>query len=192
MKIDFKKKFKLSTLEIVLIAIGAVLYAIFSIPTMFVIAFSPGGPVPVQFRPAVIIPSAMAVLFGPLVGGFSAGIGTTIASAVKHGAPSPATIFGGLPGNFFCYFIIGLLTKDKKSIKELALTSAIGYTVGGLIIGLGMYSVGLINEVEIGTIKFTPIQVSFITAGVVFITGYIMTLIGTPILVRAYLSTKGK
>jgi hypothetical protein len=108
MKIDFKEKFKLRTLEIVLIAIGAVLYAVFSVPTIFVIAFKTGGPIDIQFRPAVIIPSAMAVLFGPLVGGFSAGIGTTIASAVKHGVPSPATIFGGLPGNFLCYFVIGI------------------------------------------------------------------------------------
>jgi len=139
MKIDFKKKFQFRTLEIVLIAIGAVLYAVFSVPTMFVIAFKTGGPIDIQFRPAVIIPSAMAVLFGPLVGSFSAGIGATLASAVKHGVPSPATLFGGLPGNFLCYFIIGLLTKNKKSIKELAITSALGYLVGSVTIGVGMF-----------------------------------------------------
>jgi uncharacterized membrane protein len=182
MKIDFKGKFKLRTLEIVLIAIGAVLYAVFSVPTMFVIAFKTGGPIDIQFRPAVIIPGAMAVLFGPLVGGFSAGIGTTIASAIKHGAPSPATIFGGLPGNFLCYFAIGLLTRNKKSIKELALTAAIGYLIGSFVIGIGMYAIKLIPTVELmlGSIFAT------------FITGYIMTLIGTPILVKAYLSAKGK
>jgi hypothetical protein len=182
MKIDFKKKFKLRTLEIVLISIGAVLYAIFSVPTMFVIAFQTGGPINIQFRPAVIIPSAMAVLFGPLVGGFSAGIGTTIASAVKHGVPSPATVFGGLPGNFLCYFFIGLLTRNKKSIKELALTAAVGYLFGSVTIGMGMFVVGLIPTVEL--------MLGSIIA--VFIAGYIMTLIGTPILVRAYLSAKGK
>jgi len=182
MKIDFKEKFKLRTLEIVLIAIGAVLYAVFSVPTIFVIAFKTGGPIDIQFRPAVIIPSAMAVLFGPLVGGFSAGIGTTIASAVKHGVPSPATIFGGLPGNFFCYFIIGLLTKNKKSIKELALTSALGYLVGSVVISGGMFAIGLIPNITL--------MLGSLAA--VFITGYIMTMIGTPILVRAYLSAKGK
>jgi len=182
MKIDFKEKFKLRTLEIVLIAIGAVLYAVFSVPTMFAIAFKTGGPIDIQFRPAVIIPSAMAVLFGPLVGGFSAGIGTTIASSVKHGVPSPATIFGGLPGNFLCYFVIGLLTKNKKSIKELALTSALGYLVGSVTIGVGMFAIGLIPNITL--------MLGSIAA--VFITGYIMTLIGTPILVRAYLSAKGK
>lgn len=182
MKIDFKKKFRFRTLEIVLIAIGAVLYAVFSIPTMFVIAFQTGGPINIQFRPAVIIPSAMAVLFGPLVGGFSAGIGTTIASAVKHGSPSLATIFGGLPGNFLCYFFIGLLTRNKKSIKELALTAAVGYLFGSLTISLGMYAIGYIPTVEL----------MLASMAAVFITGYIMTLIGTPILVRAYLKAKGK
>ena len=149
---------------------------------MFVIAFQTGGPINIQFRPAVIIPSAMAVLFGPLVGGFSAGIGTTIASAVKHGVPSPATVFGGLPGNFLCYFFIGLLTRNKKSIKELALTAAVGYLFGSVTIGMGMFVVGLIPTVEL--------MLGSIIA--VFIAGYIMTLIGTPILVRAYLSAKGK
>jgi len=182
MKIDFKKKFKFRTFEIVLIAIGAVLYAVFSLPTIFVIAFKTGGPIDIQFRPAVIIPAAMAVLFGPLVGGFSAGIGTTIASAVKHGVPSPATLFGGLPGNFLCYFVIGLLTRNKKSIKELALTAAIGYLVGSVTISLGMFAVGLIPN--------TTLMLGSMFA--VFISGYIMTLIGTPILVRAYLSAKGK
>jgi uncharacterized membrane protein len=182
MKIDFKKKFKFGTLQVVLTAIGAVLYAVFSIPTMFVIAFKTGGPVNIQFRPAVIIPSAMAVLFGPLVGGISAGIGTTIASAVKHGVPSPATIFGGLPGNFLCFFLIGLLTRNKKSVKELAWTSALGYLVGSVVIGIGMFSIGFIPTIEL--------MLSSIF--VVFITGYIMTLIGTPILVRAYLATKGR
>jgi len=182
MKIDYKKKFRFRTLEIVLIAIGAVLYTVFSVPTMFVIAFQTGGPINIQFRPAVIIPSAMAVLFGPLVGGISAGLGTTIASAVKHGAPSTATIFGGLPGNFICFFIIGLLTKNKKSVKELAFTAAVGYLVGAVTISFGMFVIGLIPTIEL--------MLGSIAA--VFITGYVMTLIGTPILVRAYLSAKGK
>jgi len=182
MKINFKEKFKFRTLEVVLIAIGAVLYAVFSVPTMFVIAFQTGGPINIQFRPAVIIPSAMAVLFGPLVGGLSAGVGTTIASAVKHGVPSPATIFGGLPGNFLCYFVIGLLTRNKKSVKELALAAGAGYLIGSLTISLGMFAIGLIPTFEL----------MLGSMAAVFISGYIMTLIGTPILVRAYLSAKGK
>ena len=73
-------------------------------------------------------------------------------------------------------------TNLEKSIKQLAVTAAVGYFLGSLMIGISMYALGIIKTLE-----------SFLTSiAFVFITGYIMTLIGTPILVRIYLKVKGK
>lgn len=93
------------SLNVVLTAICAALYAVGSYATAYI-------PTPwlVQLRPAVVIPAVFAVLFGPLVGGLGAAIDTFIASIFTYGT-AVLTIFSGTPGNFVCFYVMGKLCK---------------------------------------------------------------------------------
>jgi energy-coupling factor transport system substrate-specific component len=91
---------RINTKEISALAINAALYAIGSYATAYI-------PTPwiVQLRPAVVVPAVFAVLFGPLVGGLGAAIGTFIASIFTYGT-AVLTVFSGTPANFVCFYLI--------------------------------------------------------------------------------------
>jgi hypothetical protein len=60
---------------------NAVLYAILSFATANIQSSWYSG----QFRPAIVVPALFASVFGPLLGGIGAAVGTLIADSVKHG-----------------------------------------------------------------------------------------------------------
>ncbi|MEM0358338.1 MAG: ECF transporter S component [Candidatus Bathyarchaeia archaeon] len=121
-----------SSLNLVLTALCAALYAVGAYTTAYI-------PTPwlVQLRPAVVIPAAFAVLFGPLVGGLGAAIGTFIASIFTYGT-AVLTIFSGTPGNFVCFYVMGKLCKPFTWRNFMAAT-LLGFLAGSLIIGFGLW-----------------------------------------------------
>jgi len=125
-------KFKMSTREIAAMALNASLYAVGSYLTAYI-------PTPwiVQLRPAVVIPAVFAVVFGPLVGGLGAAIGTFIASIVTYGT-AILTIFSGTPGNLACFYLLGRFSKPYNR-RNFAAGTMIGFLVGSIIIGFGLW-----------------------------------------------------
>jgi len=88
-------------------AMCAVLYAMGAYLTSYI--SSPWGFG--QFRPAVVIPAVFSTLFGPVVGGVGAAIGTLIADSVKHGQIYIRSLVAAVPGNFIGFYIFGMLVK---------------------------------------------------------------------------------
>jgi hypothetical protein len=90
-------------------AMCAVLYAVGAYLTAFLV--SPWGAG--QFRPAVVIPAVFASLFGPMVGGLGAAIGTLIADSVAHGQLYVRSLVSAVPGNFVGFYLFGWLMKRR-------------------------------------------------------------------------------
>jgi uncharacterized membrane protein len=97
------------TLIIVATALNAALYAVGSLTTAYIP--SPWGMG--QFRPAVVIPSLFAIIFGPWTGGVGAALGTLIADSIKHGGIYPGSLLSAVPGNFIGFFIMGYFLRKK-------------------------------------------------------------------------------
>jgi uncharacterized membrane protein len=123
---------RLGAKEVSAAAICAALYAVCSYATSYI-------PTPwiVQLRPAVVIPAVFAVLYGPLVGGLGAAVGTFIASILTYGT-AVLTIFSGTPANFICFYLLGKLSKPF-SIKNFVAAAAIGFLTGSVIIAFGLW-----------------------------------------------------
>jgi len=95
------------SLQVVLTALNAALYAVFGVMTYLGI-FAPVLGV-VRFWPGVFIPSVFAVLFGPWVGGVGAAIGIFLSDMVVHGN-ALLSIVAGIPANFVMFGLIGYLS----------------------------------------------------------------------------------
>jgi uncharacterized membrane protein len=123
---------RINTKEISALAINAALYAIGSYATAYI-------PTPwiVQLRPAVVVPAVFAVLFGPLVGGLGAAIGTFIASIFTYGT-AVLTVFSGTPANFVCFYLIGKLSKPFNARSFIA-AATLGFLAGSMVIGFGLW-----------------------------------------------------
>ena len=146
-------KIKITSKEVAAIAINAGLYAVGSYATAYI-------PTPwiVQLRPAVVIPAIFAVLFGPLVGGLGAAIGTFTASIVTYGTPV-LTIFSGMPGNFACFYLLGKFARPYNH-RNFAAGTLIGSLVGSVIIGFGLWFLlaYLSFLIPVGTYAYTAVQ----------------------------------
>ncbi|MEM2336233.1 MAG: hypothetical protein QXQ50_09905 [Candidatus Bathyarchaeia archaeon] len=181
---------KITAKQIAAIAVNASLYAVGSYLTAYI-------PTPwiVQLRPAVVIPAVFAVVFGPLVGGVGAAIGTFTASIATYGT-AILTIFSGTPANFACFYLLGKLSKPYNH-KNFAAGTMIGFLVGSIIIGFGLWFLltYLTFLIPAGTYAYTVAQstiakmltdpASWILSTIVWTlgTGAICTLlIGLPIL----------
>ncbi len=117
------------TLDIVVIAISAALYAGFGILTA---GFNFLG---VGFLPAVMIPAIFAVLYGPWVGGLSAAIGIFIRDMAVHGIPA-LSLTAGVPANFIVFFLIGYIACRQISLKKAlagVTIAAIGLLVPSIV-----------------------------------------------------------
>lgn len=126
-----------------LTAINAALYAAFSLATAYI-----HTPFIIQLRPAVVVPAIFAALFGPLVGGLGAAIGTFIASIVRYGTPL-LTIFSGTPANFACFYLVGYFTRRFRSwLKGYLLGCVVGLLVGFAIIAAGLYFLATVVGLE--------------------------------------------
>ncbi len=120
------KVWEVGTREVVYMAIGAALYAIFSYifnGTVFVVPSLSQ----VSLRPAIAIPMFFGYAFGPVVGFFAGAVGNIFGDALTGFGLSPQWSIGnGLVG-----FVAGLvfLFKDKKKSMDMVLYISSGLAV---------------------------------------------------------------
>ncbi len=119
-----------ASLEVAVSATCAVLYAIGSYLTAFI--SSPWGSG--QFRPAVVIPAVFSTLFGPLVGGLGAAVGTLIVDSAKYGQIYVRSLVAAVPGNFVGFYLFGWFMKRKFSWENFIKTSQVTLLVSNAIV----------------------------------------------------------
>ncbi|MGQ9543874.1 MAG: ECF transporter S component [Candidatus Bathyarchaeia archaeon] len=110
-------------------AMCAVLYAVGAYLTAYI--SSPWGFG--QFRPAAVIPAVFSTLFGPVVGGVGAAIGTLIADSVKHGHLYIRSLVSAVPGNFIGFYIFGLLVR-RFSWRNFIKATQVSLLIGNFIV----------------------------------------------------------
>jgi uncharacterized membrane protein len=160
------KAWEVGTREVVYMAIGAALYAIFSYlfnGTVFVIPSLSQ----VALRPAIAIPMFFGYAFGPVVGFFSGAVGNMFGDALTGFGLSPQWSIGnGLVG-----FIAGLvfLFKDKKKSVDMVL-----YVSGALAL-LAVILFFLNRDVTNG-MYFEATEPVSLFAGLTIVIGFVIVL----------------
>ncbi len=157
------KAWEIGTRQVVWMAIGAALYAVFSWlfnGTVFVVPSISQ----VALRPAIAIPMFFGYAFGPVVGFFSGAVGNIFGDALTGFGLSPQwSIANGLIG-----FIAGLpmLFADKKKSLDVVLI------VGGILalLGTGLY---LFNRGITNGEYFAATEPVSIFAGLSLVIGFV-------------------
>ncbi len=167
------KAWEVGTREVVWMAIGAALYAIFSWyfnATVFVVPSLSQ----VALRPAIAIPMFFGYTFGPIVGFFTGAVGNMFGDAISGFGLSPQWSIGnGLVG-----FIAGLpaLFGERKRATDLVLWA------GGALSLLATL-VYLFNRDQVNMMFFDPANNVFgdqpiaFTAGIALLIGYVLVLV---------------
>ncbi|WKZ52773.1 MAG: ECF transporter S component [Anaerolineales bacterium] len=167
------KAWEVGTREVVWMAIGAALYAVFSWyfnATVFVVPSLSQ----VALRPAIAIPMFFGYAFGPIVGFFTGAVGNMFGDAISGFGLSPQWSIGnGLVG-----FIAGLpaLFASRKKATDTVLW------VGGALVLLATI-VYLLNRGETNMMFFDPANNVFgdqpiaLTAGIALLVGFVLVLI---------------
>jgi uncharacterized membrane protein len=133
-----RKGFKLSALDIALIAIGAAIYAVALLSTAW-LQVIPGI---ASFRWANFIPFALGLLFGPFVGGLGAGIGNLIADAL--GGYLSIGSFGGFWSNYLQAYLVAKLVRENVTFwRVLIFTLIAGYIQWYFHVQLWTHTAGL-------------------------------------------------
>jgi len=170
-----KKLWQFGTREVVFAAIGAALYGVLSWATY---ALQIPGSGNVSVRPAVVIPMFFGVVFGPIVGFISGGLGNIIGDLLSGGQIWPwwdlgNAIQGLLPGLIFLTIV------NYKDLGSIIRTEIM--VVLGIIVGMGIASIS--DKWVSGYDWATVWAGDFLPA---FITNVIWGLVLTPILMVAY------
>ena len=164
---------EVGTREVVWMAIGAALYAVFSWlfnGTVFVVPSLSQ----VSLRPAIAIPMFFGYAFGPVVGFFSGAVGNIFGDALTGFGLSPQWSIGnGLVG-----FIAGmaLLFKDKKKSMDTVLW------IGG-VLALMTVLLFFVNPKTANGLYFDPVSGNFgqtpmtVFAGVTILIGFVLVLV---------------
>jgi len=117
------KIWEVGTREVVYMAIGAALYAIFSYlfnGTVFVVP----SVSQVSLRPAIVIPMFFGYTFGPVVGFFSGAVGNMFGDALTGFGLSPQWSIGnGLVG--FISGMVWLFSDKKRSLNTVLIINAV-------------------------------------------------------------------
>jgi uncharacterized membrane protein len=164
---------QVGTREVVWMAIGAALYAVFSWlfnGTVFVVPSLSQ----VSLRPAIAIPMFFGYAFGPIVGFFSGAVGNMFGDALTGFGLSPQWSIGnGLVG-----FIAGmaLLFKDRKKSMDTVLW------IGGVLAALTVL-LFILNPKTSNGLYFNPTTGNFgqdtmtTFAGITIVIGFVLVLI---------------
>lgn len=95
-----------------------------------------------QFRPGVVFPSVFAIIYGPLIGGVGAAIGTFIGDVIfltPLGLTTPLlSIVAGVPGNFVGFYLLGWFMRRYCSWTGFIVGSFVALLVGNLVAGAGV------------------------------------------------------
>jgi uncharacterized membrane protein len=164
---------EVGTRQVVWMAIGAALYAVFSWlfnGTVFVVPSLSQ----VSLRPAIAIPMFFGYAFGPVVGFFSGAVGNMFGDALTGFGLSPQWSIGnGLVG-----FIAGLwmLFKDRKqSMNTVLITSGVLSLLAGMLFFANRdQSNMLFFDVDNGI--FGDAQISMF-AGISLLIGFVLVLV---------------
>ncbi len=164
---------QVGTREVVWMAIGAALYAVFSWlfnGTVFVVPSLSQ----VSLRPAIAIPMFFGYAFGPVVGFFSGAVGNMFGDALTGFGLSPQWSIGnGLVG-----FIAGMATLYKN--KKKSMNSALW--ISG-VLGLIAVLLFFLNQNQANMLFFAPDQGIFgdatisMFAGISIVVGFVLVLI---------------
>ncbi len=167
------KIWEVGTREVVYMAIGAALYAIFSYlfnGTVFVVP----SVSQVSLRPAIVIPMFFGYTFGPVVGFFTGAVGNMFGDALTGFGLSPQWSIGnGLVG-----FIAGLVWLFKN--KERSLNTLLGISAALVVLATVIYFIFrdtpnlLYYNPENDTFGETTISV---VAGISVLIGFILALV---------------
>ncbi|MEM2169341.1 MAG: ECF transporter S component [Candidatus Bathyarchaeia archaeon] len=171
-----------SSLNVVLTSLCAALYAVGAYTTAYIP--SPWGFG--QFRPAVIIPSVFAIVFGPWVGGIGAAIGTLICDSIKHGTLYMGSLMAAVPGNFIGFLILGYIMRKKFTWGRFILASNLTLIIGNLTVAflyIFLYKVLYTQALQMPVDSL--IMLSFGLTLYWFITMLPFALTITPVLIRA-------
>jgi uncharacterized membrane protein len=161
------KAWEIGTRQVVWMAIGAALYAVFSWlfnGTVFVVPSLSQ----VALRPAIAIPMFFGYAFGPVVGFFSGAVGNIFGDALTGFGLSPQwSIANGLIG-----FIAGLpmLFADKK--KSLDVVLIISAVLAALAVVIYMF-----NRSETNQLYFTSTEPTSLLAGLSIVIGLVLVLV---------------
>jgi hypothetical protein len=167
------KMWEVGTREVVYMAIGAALYAIFSYlfnGTVFVVP----SVSQVSLRPAIAIPMFFGYAFGPVVGLFTGAVGNMFGDALTGFGLSPQWSVGnGLVG-----FIAGLswlFSDKKKGINTVLLISAVLTAIATVFYLMNSNQANtLFYDVENGI--FGDAQISLM-AGISVVIGFVLVLL---------------
>jgi len=160
------KAWEVGTREVVWMAIGAALYAVFSWlfnGTVFVVPSLSQ----VALRPAIAIPMFFGYAFGPVVGFFSGAVGNIFGDALTGFGLSPQWSIGnGLVG-----FIAGLalLFKDKKRSMDTVLW--VSGVLAVLTVALFFFNRNVQNQFYFATQESVSIF-----AGIAILIGFVLVL----------------
>jgi len=167
------KAWEVGTREVVWMAIGAALYAVFSWyfnATVFVVPSLSQ----VALRPAIAIPMFFGYAFGPIVGFFTGAVGNMFGDAISGFGLSPQWSIGnGLVG-----FIAGLpaLFANRRKATDTVMW------VGGILVALATI-VYFLNRGQTNMMFFDPANNVFgdqpiaLTAGIALLIGLALVLV---------------
>ena len=164
---------EVGTREVVYMAIGAALYAIFSYlfnGTVFVVP----SVSQVSLRPAIAIPMFFGYAFGPVVGLFSGAVGNMFGDALTGFGLSPQWSVGnGLVG--FVAGLSWLFSDKKKGIDTVLIISAV---LTALATGFYFMNSGESNTLfyDVGNDIYGDAQITLF-AGISIAIGFILVLI---------------
>jgi uncharacterized membrane protein len=167
------KAWEVGTREVVWMAIGAALYAVFSWlfnGTVFVVPSLSQ----VSLRPAIVIPMFFGYTFGPVVGFFSGAMGNMFGDALTGFSLSPQWSIG----NGFVGFIAGLpmLFSDRKRSMDTVMWT------GGVLAVLATL-LFFLNRDQANMTFFDPANNIFgdatisIFAGISIVVGFVLVLV---------------
>jgi uncharacterized membrane protein len=161
------KVWEVGTREVVWMAIGAALYAVFSWlfnGTVFVVP----SVSQVALRPAIAIPMFFGYAFGPIVGFFTGAVGNMFGDALTGFGLYPQwSIANGLIG-----FIAGmpLLFKDKKKSLDSVLIAGGALTAVGIVFYL-------LNRSVLNQLVYPFDQPVSMFAGISILVGFVLVVI---------------
>jgi hypothetical protein len=167
------KIWEVGTREVVYMAIGAALYAIFSYlfnGTVFVVP----SVSQVSLRPAIVIPMFFGYTFGPVVGFFSGAVGNMFGDALTGFGLSPQWSIGnGLVG--LISGMVWLFSDKKKSLNTVLIINAVLAVLVTLIFFLNR-AIPNMMFFDVGNNIFGDAQISII-AGVSVLIGFLLVLL---------------
>lgn len=150
----------MKTLNVVASALNIALYVVFGYLFSSLVPVSFGG---VRFWPQVIIPATFAVVFGPWVGGFGAGVGIFLNDILLGNSPL-LSLLAGVTSNFIGFWLIGYISNKKTKASSSIIISGI---VSAILIVIALLYVeplfvGIVYSIAIAASYAVLVIVSFL------------------------------